>query len=167
MNNAIFTFFFELSKNPFIREAALVISYQGTYIILVFLFAGAILFAKRKFLTTTIFFSSVFLAWITTKIIKILLHVDRPFLTLDIIPLHLETGYSFPSTHSAIFAAVAICMFAVNKKFAMFLSFFTLLIGFSRIIIGVHYPTDVLAGFIVGAMVALVVLKFAKYDKTI
>lgn len=70
-----------------------------------------------------------------------------------------ETGYSFPSGHATDaaalygFAAYLILLLAPEKYRrlgAIFCGFIILAIGFSRLYLGVHYFSDVIAGFIVG-----------------
>lgn len=73
------------------------------------------------------------------------------------IPLIEETGYSFPSGHSMISMAyfglfiylIYHSNFSPKKKWSMIVlfSFLILLIGISRIYLGVHYPSDVIGGF--------------------
>lgn len=68
-------------------------------------------------------------------------------------------GYSFPSGHSTN-AAVAYGALAVNgkKKWLTVLAFvLPLLVGFSRVAMGAHYPTDVLAGWALGVLAALLI----------
>lgn len=70
-----------------------------------------------------------------------------------------ETGYSFPSGHSMVstafygFLIYLICKYVKNKYLkyisTVLLSFLILWIGVSRIYLGVHYTTDVLAGFLI------------------
>jgi|SRR5918996_4906171 undecaprenyl-diphosphatase len=68
--------------------------------------------------------------------------------------------YSFPSGHTL--HAVAFSTIAVTEfhSLAWVLVPFTLLIAFSRVILGLHYPSDVLAGALIGALVAGVSLCF-------
>lgn len=61
-------------------------------------------------------------------------------------------GYSFPSTHSAAVTALFIPLaYEVKKKWMWFASVaIIILVGVSRAINGMHYPTDILAGWILG-----------------
>ena len=61
-------------------------------------------------------------------------------------------GYSFPSTHSASVAALYISLARDIKKRWMWIVAvaITILVGLSRIAVGMHYPTDVLAGWALG-----------------
>lgn len=65
---------------------------------------------------------------------------------------------SFPSGHTgASFAsAVSICR-QIPKKFAVFFIVLASLIAFSRLYVGIHYPTDVLGGLVTGIGIGLLV----------
>jgi len=63
-----------------------------------------------------------------------------------------ETGYSFPSGHATFFMALAVSIFFYHKKAGYIFMFFALIIGIARIVAGVHFPTDILGGFVVGAL---------------
>ena len=68
-----------------------------------------------------------------------------------------HVGYSFPSNHAANNMALAVMMsFFIPKLRPVFLAW-AILIGFSRVYVGVHYPFDVLGGFTLGAICALIV----------
>lgn len=65
-------------------------------------------------------------------------------------------SYSFPSGHtSSAFAAAFAAMF-YNRKWGSLVMVLAFLMGFSRIYVEVHYPSDVIAGFFVGIVYALI-----------
>ena len=66
---------------------------------------------------------------------------------------HLDPG-SFPSGHVLVAATLTASLwFSGMKKLSFWLLLVTLLVAFGRVAIGVHYPSDVIAGFIFGYIV--------------
>ena len=73
-------------------------------------------------------------------------------------------GFSFPSAHSAtsvaVYATIAVILIRASRHghsrvaIATLATALVLAVGLSRVLLGAHYPTDVLAGWIVGALVA-------------
>ena len=94
---------------------------------------------------------------VAVAVLKAIFARPRP----DIVP-HLETvtSYSFPSGHSMLTAIVYLTLGALvagmlpdrRKKVYVLLAAVTItaLVGMSRMMLGVHYPTDVLAGWAAG-----------------
>lgn len=84
--------------------------------------------------------------------VKVLQVVEADADPMDIV----QQGYSFPSGHGA----TAVSLFGstareIRKRWMWFVAVITpLLIGISRVMVGVHYPTDVLAGWVVGLAAA-------------
>ncbi|WP_051792514.1 phosphatase PAP2 family protein [Amycolatopsis jejuensis] len=72
-----------------------------------------------------------------------------------LLPCDPPTDYAFPSNHTVIVAAFAVALLLVHRKWGWWALFFAVLMGISRVYVGAHYPHDVLAGFAVGAGVAL------------
>jgi undecaprenyl-diphosphatase len=156
MNIIIFNYFFNLSLIPVIAKLALFLSYPFTYGLIFLLIFWAIFLSRKKMFNFSLLFLSVVFSWITASFIKNTLRFSRPYLELNIVPLFEETGFSFPSEHMAIFTAIAISMFLIDKRAGYIFSLIAILIGLSRIVIGVHYPVDILGGAIVGIVISLI-----------
>lgn len=74
-----------------------------------------------------------------------------------------EDGYSFPSGHmTAISSAMFAVLFSFKKKFSWIGLPFIILMGISRIYLLAHYPTDVIAGIIVGVVSATIAFFITK-----
>ena len=118
-------------------------------------FKKAILDLKLKWREMVLIFLSSILAWFLATVLKNVFMEPRPFLGLpDVSPLWFETGYAFPSGHSATFMALAFAIYLNHKKTGCLFIIFAILIGFARITAGVHFPIDILGGFMLGILVA-------------
>lgn len=95
---------------------------------------------------------------INNTLIKNLVARPRPYTRLeDLTILIPKPGeFSFPSGHtSSSFAAGVVFFRQLPKKFGTPALVLAILIGLSRLYVGVHYPTDVLAGMVVGTLLAI------------
>ena len=63
-------------------------------------------------------------------------------------------SFSCPSTHSAWSFGGAMVIWYYFRKAGIFATVFALIVGFSRLYLFVHFPTDVLLGFVLGAVCA-------------
>ena len=66
------------------------------------------------------------------------------------------TDFSFPSDHATVAGAVAAGILLSNRRWGMVAAVAAVLMAFSRVYVGAHYPGDVLAGLALGAAVAIV-----------
>lgn len=112
---------------------------------------------KALFIGET-FLASAFITIASKSIIK----RDRPYVTHPSIqPLSLEGSYSMPSAHtSSAFATATSLSMAYPKWYVVVPSFvWASSVGYSRMHLGVHYPSDVLVGALVGSGSAVLMYK--------
>lgn len=95
--------------------------------------------------------------------VSVLMQAEADADAMDVV----QQGYSFPSGHSAMAVACYTSIaHEIRKKWMWFLAvIISLLIGLSRFAVGVHYPTDVLAGWVVGLLAFGFGLLMEKYVK--
>jgi membrane-associated phospholipid phosphatase len=100
-----------------------------------------------------------------SDILKLVFHSPRPFwVSRDIKALSAETSFGFPSNHAQI-AVVLWGTWAASLRKAwvwLIAGFFVLMIGLSRVALGVHFPNDVIFGWVIGA---LLLLAFSSLEK--
>lgn len=110
--------------------------------------------------------ASVFMWQVPTKIIAWLWFRPRPIAELagaKELVFHIPS-YSFPSDHSTFLAALASYLYLLGYKTAGKLVFISaLVVGIARVIAGIHFPLDVLAGWALGILGAYLLFKLNRY----
>jgi membrane-associated phospholipid phosphatase len=159
MNTKLFFIFFDLSKITIIRDVAWFLSYPMQYILPLGIIAWVLWKSPRKIFALSLLFLSGFCTWLATLVLKQIFMIPRPFLYLGITPVVSETNFSFPSNHASFFAALAVVTLFLDKRVGIFVSACAVLIGFSRIVLGVHTPLDIFAGFCLGICISFFFIK--------
>jgi len=162
MNNTIFFFFYNLAhQSTFFDNLIIFLAVYFIYVVIIL--AVLFLFQRFNWKEIILLCMSAGFAFVLAKVLKILIHTSRPF---DVFPqvysLFPETGYAFPSGHTAVASAIAFALFFTHKKAGYVFMFFALIIGLVRIIAGVHFPIDILGGFVLGSLVAYLFAFFTK-----
>lgn len=87
-----------------------------------------------------------------------LFHEARPYTTHPHILLLVSRSadYSFPSDHTVMAGAAATGLLLVSVRIGLIAGVAALLMAFTRVYVAAHYPWDVLAGLLLGSMVAIV-----------
>lgn len=149
---------FQQIANPFMDSLANLLSLLGEqYVMIVIILIVYYGIDKKKGFSI---FSSMFISLIAVNGIKAIVRAPRPFVVHpDLVSGRLETatGYSFPSGHTAGAASFYPAIGRAFKSTRLLVSalILALLIGFSRMYLAVHWPIDVLVGYLIGAVCAL------------
>ncbi len=94
------------------------------------------------------------------KLLNVLFYRPRPFATHTIhLLFYRPSDSSFPSNATAVGFSMATAVWLHNRRAGAVMYVLASLLGLSRIIGGVHYPSDVLAGALVGIAAAHVVVR--------
>ena len=151
--------------NTNVTAVMMFISYLGSAVTLITLSIAFLLLFKNKKYPKFIILNLI-LVFILSRILKLIIARPRP----QVLKLVLENGYSFPSGHSMISAAFyGLIIYFIWKNVkntklkyisCILLALLILLIGVSRIYLGVHYATDVIGGFIIGFIYLVVFIKY-------
>lgn len=88
------------------------------------------------------------------ELIRFFYHRPRVFTDLPVHQLLTSDKWSFPSGHATFFFAMATAVYLYNKKWGIGFFIAALGIGVSRVIAGIHYPSDIIGGALIGIIVA-------------
>lgn len=137
--------------------------YVGYFLILIalFLFRN---FKKHWSILLQIFSAAILARLIIVEIIRYLFARVRPFVFLNFQPLfqYDPNKFSFPSGHAAFYFALSTIIYFYNKKAGLFFYLASFLISISRVFSGVHWPSDILAGAIVGIFSGWLTIRFSR-----
>ncbi|MCE9585577.1 phosphatase PAP2 family protein [Candidatus Nomurabacteria bacterium] len=169
MNNIIFNFLYGFAHHfKYVDDIVFFCAIYLPYLIVIFAISFLLLhhdiisskfYLKKissKGVEIMIAFFSGFVAWISASVLKVFFHTPRPFVDLfNVYPLFYEKGFAFPSGHATFFMALAMAILFNHKKVGIIFIFLALIVGIARIIAGVHYPIDILGGFILGSLISI------------
>jgi|SRR3989344_4988845 len=100
-----------------------------------------------------------------TELVRFFYHRPRPFSELPVNELFTDSAWSFPSGHATFFFALAMAIYLYNKQWGIGFFIVAALITINRIIAGVHYPSDIVGGVLIGIAVASAVFHVVHHAK--
>lgn len=147
----------DVLRTPFLNPLVLLFTHLGNGGLLWIVCSGCMLLFKRWRKAGLVALISMLLCFVSGELIlKHLIARPRPFMELEtLIPLiPTQSGFSFPSGHTASsFAASFVYLRGAPMKWAKIVfPLLAVLMGLSRLYVGVHYPTDVLGGMLLGIL---------------
>ena len=117
------------------------------------------LLIKTKIKEILMAFSPAIISWIIAEILKIIIKYPRPFILFEntVQPLFIHGRMdSFPSGHAMFFGALAMSVYFIHKRLGRIYFLIALVIGLARVITGIHFPIDILAGYLFGILITLI-----------
>jgi undecaprenyl-diphosphatase len=151
MDRALFYFINNACSNRLLDLFFTWLTKLGEWEILSVVAVFLLLFCKTKEkLIGVHLLGGLFVAYWASLLLKILVVRPRPFMVLPYVNVLVHAGpFSFPSGHAInIFLAATLLSAFYKKPFYFYL--IAVMVAFSRIYCGVHYPSDVIAGALIG-----------------
>lgn len=107
-------------------------------------------------------------SWFLAEILlKNLIKRARPFVDLPATVVGGEaSGYSFPSSHATAAFAMAVILSNFQPRLRTLFFFLAFCVSLSRVYMGVHYPSDIIAGALVGIGIGIASLRLVSRVKT-
>lgn len=108
---------------------------------------------------------AIICSWSISYVVKMLTAFPRPFLKYPdkVSELFTYGGFdSFPSGHATLFMALGVMMSLHHRRVGYVFIFFAVLISFARVISGVHFPIDIIIGWVIGSVLSLLLYRNLK-----
>ena len=159
INQSIFYFLYNLSHHNFWFDSFSIFCADylpySMLLVLVYLFFKKHRVWGDKKIVLLAFVSGFVARYIVKGLIVMFFPSPRPYVVLpDITPLIAKVPsdlyQSFPSGHTIFFFAIATIVYLYHKRLGILFFCMSLVMGIARIVVGVHWPSDIVSGIILG-----------------
>lgn len=166
IDNIVYDFICDNFMSERMTNVVKILTSLGSALVIIIFTIVLFIAIKNKKIAISVVINLIVIT-ILNNLLKIIFLRPRP----DVNNLILESGYSFPSGHSATgmafygYLIYLIYKYVNNKKIKIpliiFLSLIIVAIGLSRIYLGVHYASDVLGGFLLAIVYLIIFITIA------
>ena len=153
-------------RNPVFDKVMPLLSFLGNWGMIWLILAVAFIISKKyRKMGVTMLLTLLLCTLTGNSLIKPLVERVRPCNVnmLTHLLIARPTDFSFPSGHTTASFGAAVTILCYYKKLGIAALIFAFLIAFSRLYLYVHYPSDVLAGVILGTAMALFSVLFLRF----
>lgn len=123
-------------------------------LLVVFALRGRVREQRHELATVAIVFIATVGAYVTNVLISLIHFRPRPFVTLADVHLLIAKSAeekSFPSDHATLAFVIGASVFFAHRKLGIVFLIAAICVAVGRVFVGVHYPSDILAGAIIGS----------------
>jgi len=104
--------------------------------------------------------SGIFSWLVASNFLKNIFQLERP--NPENFFIEPDTFYSFPSGHTTFWIALATALYSYDKKLGIIIFILGLIVGFSRVMVGLHFYRDIFGGIIFGLILGFVFIKILR-----
>ena len=106
-------------------------------------------------------------AVVISEVLSKIIDRSRPFVASKEIVLLIphDADGGFPSHHTTVMVAIAVALWFRNHNFGRLLFALAILSGITRVGAGIHYPTDILAGIVIGSLTSWLIHRLTKEQR--
>lgn len=110
---------------------------------------------KKGVRDVVVVITAALVAWGLAHLIKYLYPHARPTMFPGTHALLPDNDSSFPSGHATFFSALATALYFYHKQLGLLYALGALFIGIARVMAGIHWPIDILAGYLLGGAIGV------------
>lgn len=156
-------------QNSFFDVVMPFITHYGNWYLVIGIFVCFVLFKDYRKALAVIALTALALIFsdaVNSHILKPLFSRVRP--CNDLPDVRVMTGctgsFSFPSSHASNIFAISAVLVYEYRKIAVLMLIIAAAVSYSRVYLGVHYPSDVIAGGILGSLYGIGIIRLKKLD---
>jgi len=153
--------FVQKIRSPFSDAFFFFISFFGTHVFYIILLPFLYWCVDKKY-AYGIFIIFLISSWSNAVAKDLLLH-PRPYNLNEAVKIGKTSGYGIPSGHAqqSLVVGVSLSLWLKNRFFTYFSVAAILLIALSRVYLGVHFPTDIFGGWLLGSIILFILWPFS------